>query len=384
MQAEDLSKEDEQEKDDSAMSESEKEDDFIVPDGYLSDDEQIDKEELVENKPNLSSQQGNALGTYFFVFKNYEEGKDVNQDEFVNQFKILKINQEIEFPLSICNTDSKGNQKTQKSDPFSSPEITKQLIRTLHGCYQNKPKIITQFQTLNSNISKQAIKRKIQEISSKKKIANEKQHRYIVDEPIFSQYGIQDEYDTLLKTKQEEFEKNKNPQEISEDSSSDDQDNLEGLNVDKTEGLKNQETLKNLVKLVHGSYDSQKNIINEFSVKNLDCSQRQIKLQLKKIAVKEKRNNEQNQRYYVLDETIKNLKMEGELEEILKEKYEQYQNKMTSMKQIIEEPKKKDRSRSSSQHKSPVQVKSKKKKNQPNSDLQCEDNPVLFLSLIHI
>ena len=39
MQAEDLSKEDEQEKDESVLSDSEKEDDFIVPDGYLSEDE---------------------------------------------------------------------------------------------------------------------------------------------------------------------------------------------------------------------------------------------------------------------------------------------------------------------------------------------------------
>ena len=75
---------------------------------------------------------------------------------------------------------------------------------------------------------------------------------------------------------------------------------------DKTKANPNaiNEKLKDLVYVMHGSFESKQKILDDFHLKYPDCSKKSIEKKLKDLFVKEKRDDDPRHRYYATESTL--------------------------------------------------------------------------------
>ena len=117
------------------------EEDFIVPDGYLSDQERADSEKG-ENLHFSSFKTGNAP---FFLLdlRNLEStSQDTSLEEFLSGFGMLN--------LLSPSQNSTIDIKPPKADPKANPLLTdddlqRSLVRSIHGGFENKVDVINTF-----------------------------------------------------------------------------------------------------------------------------------------------------------------------------------------------------------------------------------------------
>lgn len=68
------------------------------------------------------------------------------------------------------------------------------------------------------------------------------------------------------------------------------------------------EKLDALVLMVHGSFEAKPKLIDDFVEQNPECSKNSVEKKMKEFFVKDKRNDDPRQRYYIKDEVLVQLK----------------------------------------------------------------------------
>lgn len=127
-------------------SEVDSEEDFIVPDGYLSDIEKADSENgdcAKEKVTNFNLNRPTNLDQCFLIdLRNHSPGVDSTIDQFLSNFEFVSL--------------VEGNQidiKPPKADPKINPllndmELQRELVRGIHGGFDKKFEIINHFSIL--------------------------------------------------------------------------------------------------------------------------------------------------------------------------------------------------------------------------------------------
>ncbi|KRX04198.1 hypothetical protein PPERSA_11322 [Pseudocohnilembus persalinus] len=219
---------DEDGEEEESMDESRCEGLVVVSDGHLSDgegdpsdEEGIGKQDYKISQENynikfekkLAQIKNQEDNSYCFVFNNLNEAQKQNP-KIMNLFQqsSLKIVEDnYVLPLKM-KKDEKLKELQKQSDPFHSSPIdeTQAFIKLLHGSYLSQIDIINQFTQLYPNkYIKSQLKKKIQEITSKEKIENEKVKKFIVYKSYFNKLGCfsEEDYDQILLEKKEEQDK---------------------------------------------------------------------------------------------------------------------------------------------------------------------------------
>jgi hypothetical protein len=142
--------------DDEDMGEGE-DDDFIVPDGYLSQSEKNDDDEEVGME--VDDENNARVKSYAQIKKEERKISTVmkpvislinnqNCKEF-DLFKIFAFKSYIEFPLIVNDRDlcekSEEEEKKERMDPNAINNKIKELVLAVHGSYDTRTKIIDEF-----------------------------------------------------------------------------------------------------------------------------------------------------------------------------------------------------------------------------------------------
>ncbi|KAL4449932.1 hypothetical protein ABPG74_015051 [Tetrahymena malaccensis] len=196
--------EEDQDDDDSAKQ-------FIVPDGYLSDEGfDSDKEDIFDQKK-LTFQNYNFVenaNKQGFIFQEKDKAGDVQN--FLINYRIKKYDEQENFPLCL-------KKKTNNSDGQAQPtavivwtnERLKQFIRVVHGSYQPKKVLLEQISKIDimKDVSKNRLEKKFKEIIQKDdKQDGEAIKRWCVHQAIIESLEFEEnEMEELKKQRQEEY-----------------------------------------------------------------------------------------------------------------------------------------------------------------------------------
>ncbi|KAL4499086.1 hypothetical protein ABPG72_016988 [Tetrahymena utriculariae] len=196
--------EEDQDDDDSAKQ-------FIVPDGYLSDEGfDSDKEDIFDQKK-LTFQNYNFVenaNKQGFIFQEKDKAGDVQN--FLINYRIKKYDEQENFPLCL---KKKTNNSEGQAQPTSvivwANERLKQFIRAVHGSYQPKKTLLEQISKIDimKDVSKNRLEKKFKEIIQKDdKQEGEAIKRWCVHQAIIESLEFEEnEMEELKKQRQEEY-----------------------------------------------------------------------------------------------------------------------------------------------------------------------------------
>jgi len=195
--AEDLkSDEDEDEEEAAESNDAEGGDKWIVPDGYLSEDEA--GENAGESHSNV---QGHSGQRRYISLKigDCVYGKDTATDVILDEFRICPLtNEGTVFPLQITYERGRKSEeaKTETKGRWDSAALVNkyyvEFVLFIHGSPKSKTALAEEFASLHPECSKRQSEKKIKEISVKEKRGTDTKPRYYVNSAIFKELGIEE------------------------------------------------------------------------------------------------------------------------------------------------------------------------------------------------
>ena len=138
-------------------------DNFVVPDGYLSESEvqSLDEDEknIVRKRPDYdkncigNNANGGVKSAFVVDFRNHCQGSDVNMDSLLTAFTIINIDEEdLGYPINI-NKDEREIEVFEK-------EVVIRMAKMLHG-KDNKKEVLEEIREDYPNFTHKQIKGKI-------------------------------------------------------------------------------------------------------------------------------------------------------------------------------------------------------------------------------